>query len=80
MILIDASLVCLESLPNFHDEIQQHFAFFCGGNLAALHLKCIIAHKTLFSSSFRCENTATEVPYSHGKNPKKFRVWCAMAH
>ena len=33
-------------------KIQQHFVVFSGENLAALFLKCIIAHKTLFSPAF----------------------------
>ena len=53
---------------------------FRGKNLAAIRLRCIIAHKTLFSPSFSCENTATEVPHFHGENPAKFHIWCAMAH
>ena len=54
--------------------------YFCGGNPVALRLKCIRAHKTLFSPNFHYENTAMEVPYFHGKTPVEFRVWCAMAH
>ena len=52
--------------------------YFCGGNPTALCLKCIIAHKTLFSPSFRYKNTATKV--FHGENIAEVRVWCAMAH
>ena len=33
--------------------------YFRGKNLVALRLRCIIAHKMLFSPSFRCENTTT---------------------
>jgi len=32
--------------------------YFHGENLEALHPKCVIAHKTLFSPSFQHENTA----------------------
>ena len=28
VVLIDASLVCLELLPNFHAKIWQHFTLF----------------------------------------------------
>ena len=55
-------------------------SYFCGGNLAALHLRCIIAHKTLFSPSFQRENTTMGMPHFHGENPEKFHVWCVMAH
>ena len=54
--------------------------FFHGGNLAVLRLRCIIAHKTLFSPSFCCEYIVTEVPNFHSENPVEFRVWCAMVH
>ena len=54
--------------------------YFHGGNPTALHLRCIIAHKTLFSPSFHYENTAIGMPHFHSKNPVKFRVWCVMAH
>ena len=54
--------------------------YFHGGNLVALCLRCIIAHKTLFSPSFWSENTVMGMPHFHGKNPAKFFIWCAMAH
>ena len=54
--------------------------YFHGGNLAMLCLRCIIAHKILFSPSIHCENTAMEVPNFHGENPTEFHVWCAMVH
>ena len=52
--------------------------YFRGGNSAALHLRCVIAHRTLFLQSFHCENVAMGMPYFNGKNPVMF--WCAMAH
>jgi len=48
--------------------------YFRGGNLAALHFRCVIAHKTLFSPSFQCENTITGMPHFHDRNPEKFHV------
>ena len=54
--------------------------YFRGGNLAALRLGCIIAHKTLFSLSFCCKNMTTKVSYFHDENSVEFRVWCTMAH
>ena len=52
----------------------------CGRNSVALRLRCVIAHKTLFSQSFRRENMAIGMPYFHGENSVEFCVWCAMAH
>ena len=69
MVLINASQVCFELLPNFHDE-----------NLEVFCLQCIIAHKMLSLPSFDGENTAMGMPHFHGENPTKFRIWCAMAH
>ena len=77
---INASLVCLESLSNFHSKNLSISPYFRGGNLAALHLKCVIAHKTLFSPSFRCENMVVRMPHFHGENPIEFRVSCATVH
>ena len=54
--------------------------YFRGGNLIAVRLKCVIAHKTLFSPSFYLENMAIGMPYFHGENLADFRVWCAIAH
>jgi len=54
--------------------------YFCGENLTVLRLRCVIAHKMLFSPSFCDENMATGVPYFHSENLTKFRVWCAMTH
>ena len=51
---------------------------FRGKNLVVLHLSCIIAHKTLFSPSFWCENMAIKVPHFHDENSAKFLVWCTM--
>ena len=51
-----------------------------GKNLATFCLRCIIAHKTLFSPSFHRENTAVGMPHFHSENPIEFRVWCAIAH
>ena len=42
--------------------------YFCGGNLATLRLRCVIAHKTLFSPSFRRENTTTRMPHRSHRN------------
>ena len=50
--------------------------YFCGDNPVAFCLRCVIAHKTLFSPSFCCE----KMPYFHEKNLAKFCVWCAMVH
>jgi len=48
--------------------------YFCGGNPIVLHLRCVIAHQTLFSPSFRCENTKMGMPHFHNENPSEFRV------
>ena len=45
-----------------------------------LRLRCIIAHKTLFSPNFCYENMTTEVPNFYNENPAEFLVWYAMAH
>ena len=45
-----------------------------------LRLKCVIAHKTLFSPSFNCKNMAMEVPNFHSENSVEFRVWCVIVH
>ena len=55
-------------------------SYFCGGNPATLCLKCVIVHKTLFSSSFHYKNTAIEVPHFHSENLAEFRVWCIVVH
>ena len=54
--------------------------YFCGKNLAALRLRCVIAHKMLFSPSFRRVNMIIGMPHFHGENLAEFHVWCAMAH
>ena len=54
--------------------------YFCGGNLVARHLRCVIAHQTLFSPRFRCENMKMGMPHFHNENPSEFRIWCAMVH
>ena len=63
-----------------HRKFDNITPYFRGRNLVALHLRCIIVLKTLFSPSFSCKNMAMEVPYFHGENLVEFRVWCAMAH
>jgi len=81
MVSINASLVCLDLVPNFHEKKSGRISpYFHGGNPAVLLLRCVIVHKTLFSPSFCCENAATEVPYFQGRNPIEFHVWCTMAH
>ena len=45
-----------------------------------LRLRCVIAHKTLFSTGFHCENTEIGMPYFHGENPVEFCVSCAIVH
>ena len=45
-----------------------------------LHIRYVIAHKTLFSPSFRRENTVIGMPHFRGENSTEFRVWCAMAY
>ena len=42
--------------------------YFRGRTLAALCLKCVIAHRMLFLPSFRHENMAMGMPHFHGKN------------
>ena len=60
MVLVDVFSVCLESMPNFHGKNPATFCLiFRGENTSALHRKCIISHKILFSPSFHCENMAT---------------------
>ena len=54
--------------------------YFRGRNPAMLHFMGIIVHKTLFSSSFCYENTATMVPHFLGENPTEFHVWYDMVH
>ena len=54
--------------------------YFRCRNLAKLCLKCVIAHKTLFSPRFFHQNMTIGVPHFHGENLEEFRVWCAMAH
>ena len=69
VVLIDAFQMCSELLLNFHGE-----------NPVALHLRCVIVHKTLFSQSFRRENMAMGVTHFHDENPVEFCVWWAIAH
>ena len=64
---IDVFLVHLESIPNFYSK-----------NPIALHLRCVIAHKMLFSSSIWHENIEIGTPYFHGQNSAQFRIWCIM--
>ena len=81
MVSIDASEMCLELLPKFPWKKFDNISFyFHGGNLIAVRLKCVIAHKTLFSPSFHLKNMAIGMPYFHGENLADFRVWCAIAH
>ena len=81
MIPIKAFSMCLESMPNFHGENSAaSLPCFCGRNPVVLCLRCIIAHKMLFSPSFCRENMAIGMPHFHGKNPAKFCIRCAMAH
>ena len=54
--------------------------YFRDENLAMLHLRCVIAQKTLFLPSFRRENTTIEVPHFHDENPVEFCVLCTMAY
>ena len=54
--------------------------YFRGGNSTVFHLRCVIAHKTLFSPNFHSENTTIKVPHFHGENSEEFHIWCAMAH
>ena len=54
--------------------------YFRGGNPTTLPLKCVIAHKMLFSPRFRCENMAMGMPYFHDENPVEFCVLCTMAY
>ena len=81
MVLIDASLVYFGVIAKFpRQKFDSILSFFRGGNPTALHLRCVIAHKTLFSPSFRYENMATKVPHFHYENSAEFQVWCVMAH
>ena len=54
--------------------------YFRDENSATLHLRGVIAHKTLSLASFRYENTAMGMPHFHRENPAKFCIWCTMAH
>ena len=54
--------------------------YFCGGNLVAVCLRCVIACQTLFLPSFRCEKMTMVMPHFHGKNSADFRIYCDMAH
>ena len=79
--LNNASLVHLGIVTKFPRRKSGNISpYFFGRNPATLHLRCIIAHKTLSLASFRGENTAMRVPYFHGKNLVEFRIWCAMVH
>ena len=80
MVSIDASQVCLELFPNFHRKFGSILPYFHGGNPTALHLKCVIAHKTLFSPSFHRENMAMAMPHFHMKKIGRVHIWCPMAH
>ena len=70
MILINAFPVCFDNI----------LPYFRGGNSAMLRLRCVIAHKTLSSPRFQCENTAMGMPYFHDENLAEFCIWCAIAH
>ena len=61
-------------------KIWHILPYFRDGNPIALRLKCVVAHKTLFSPSFCHENTAVGMPHFHGENPAKFHVWYVTAH
>ena len=54
--------------------------YFRDKNLAVLHFRCVIEQKTLFSPSFRHEDTIAKVSHFHGENPAEFHIWCTMAH
>ena len=69
-----------QCFPNVFGIVAKFPQRKCGKNLVALRLKCVIAHKKLFSPSFRRENMVMKMPYFHGKNLVEFRVWYAMAH
>ena len=64
MAFIDALLAHLELLPNFSDE-----------NQATFQVRCVVAHKTLFSQSFHGENIAKDATFSWRKSD---RVSCLM--
>ena len=49
-------------------------SYFRGGNLVMLSLRCVIAHKMLFSPSFWRENTTMGMPHFHGENLVEFCV------
>ena len=66
---INDLLVHLELIPIFHNE-----------NLATFRLRCIIAHKILFSPTFRYESIARKMAHLYNENSAKFCIWCAMAH
>ena len=81
VVLINALLVCFRIVSKFPRQKSNSISpYFHDQNQAALCLRCIIAHKTLFSTSFRCENTTTKMPHFHSKNLTKFQVWYIMAH
>ena len=70
MAFINALLAHLELLPNFHDEKSSSILpYFHGENLAAFQIRCVIVHKTLFSPSFRYENTTNGCPIF------KVKIW-----
>ena len=66
---INDLLVHLELIPIFHNE-----------NLATFRLRCIIAHKILFSPTFRYESIARKMAHLYNENSAKFCIWCAMLH
>ena len=68
VVLINALLAHLELLPNFHNEIWQHFTLFSWqkfGNIST-QVRYSTQNTTLtqfsLSPSFRYENTATKEP------------------
>ena len=74
---INALLAHLESISNFHNLTT--FRLFCFKNPAAFCLRCMIAHKTLFSPSYSCENTAKRCPIFTVKIRQSFTfdaLWC----
>ena len=60
-------------------KIRQHFALFRGGNPTTFRVRCVIAHKILFSPSFRCENKAKGCPIFMAKIWQSF-VFGALWH
>ena len=76
---INAVLTHLELLPNFHDEnTVAFFPYFHGGN-PTFWVRCITAHKMLFSPSIHYENTAKGCPIFMAKIWQSYvfgALWC----